>query len=152
LAKRNNELGRARNRTACRLHALLAELAPGGIANEINASSAERLLASLKPQSPVEVARHALAFEHLDDLRRLDAQARLRSALASVLFPILGLPARYDSAVRRTIRRVVVPQFERLTRIALVALPDAVLGLDQQTIAHHRHGMDRTAAIARRPG
>ena len=46
LAKRNNELGRARNRTACRLHALLAELAPGGIANEINASSAERLLAT----------------------------------------------------------------------------------------------------------
>jgi hypothetical protein len=34
-----------------------------------------------------------------------------------------------------------------LTRIALVALPDAVLGLDQQTIAHHRHGMDFTAAI-----
>ena len=33
----------------------------------------------------------------------------------------------------------VVLQFEGLTRIALVALPDAVLGLDQQTVAHHRH-------------
>jgi transposase len=30
-AKRNRDLGRARNRTACRLHALLAELVPGGI-------------------------------------------------------------------------------------------------------------------------
>src|SRR4029453_13259758 len=65
--------------------------------------------------------------------------ARPRSALASVLFRILALPSRYDSAVRCTIRRVVVLQFEGLTRIALVALAAAVLGLDQQTLAHHRH-------------
>jgi transposase len=80
LAKRNNELGRARNKTACRLHALLAELVPGGIPNEINAASAERMLAGVKPTSPVEVARHALALEHLDDLRRLDAQMRISKA------------------------------------------------------------------------
>jgi transposase len=77
LAKRNNDLGRARNKTACRLHALLAELVPGGIPNEINASSAKRTLDGVKPQSPVEVARHTLAVEHLDDLRRLDAQMRV---------------------------------------------------------------------------
>ncbi|MGH8986900.1 MAG: IS110 family transposase, partial [Acidimicrobiia bacterium] len=77
LAKRNTDLGRARNRTACRFHALLAELAPGGIPNEINAASAERLLGSVSPVSPVEVARHALALEHLDDLRRLDDQMRV---------------------------------------------------------------------------
>jgi hypothetical protein len=47
---------------------------PGGIPNEINATSAERMLAGVKPASPVEAARHALALEHLDDLRRLDAQ------------------------------------------------------------------------------
>jgi transposase len=80
LAKRNNDLGRARNKTACRLHALLAELVPGGIPNEINAASAERMLAGVKPQNPVEVARHALALEHLDDLRRLDAQMRVSKA------------------------------------------------------------------------
>jgi transposase len=80
LAKRNNDLGRARNKTACRLHALLAELVPGGISNEINAASAERTLAGVKPHSPVEVARHALALEHLDDLRRLDAQMRASKA------------------------------------------------------------------------
>jgi transposase len=80
LAKRNNELGRARNKTACRLHALLAELVPGGIPNEINAASAERMLDGAKPHSPVEVARHALALEHLDDLRRLDTQMRTSKA------------------------------------------------------------------------
>jgi hypothetical protein len=42
--KGNTDLGRAQNQTACRLHALLAELAPGGIPNEINAASAERVL------------------------------------------------------------------------------------------------------------
>jgi transposase len=77
LAKRNNDLGRARNRTTCRLHALLAELVAGGIPSEINASKAEHLLAGVDPQSPVEVARHALALEHLDDLRRLDTQMRV---------------------------------------------------------------------------
>jgi transposase len=77
LAKRNTDLGRARNRSACRLHALLAELVPGGIAKQINAASAERLLGGVTPASPVEVARHALALEHLDDLRRLDDQMRV---------------------------------------------------------------------------
>jgi transposase len=49
LAKRNTDLGRARNRTACRLHALLAELVACGISKEINARSAERLLATVEP-------------------------------------------------------------------------------------------------------
>jgi transposase len=80
-AKRNSDLGRARNRTACRLHALLAELVAGGIPKEINATSAQRMLESVSPESPVERARHALACEHLEDLRRFDeADARLEEA------------------------------------------------------------------------
>jgi len=75
-----------------------------------------------------------------------------RSALASVLFCALGLPTRYDPAVRCTIRGVVVLQFEGLTRIVLVALAAAVLEFDEQTIAHDRHGMDLTADIAWRLG
>jgi len=78
--------------------------------------------------------------------------AQPRSALASVLFCGLGLPTRYDPAVRCTIRGVVVLQFEGLTRIALVALADAVLEFDEQTIAHDRHEMDLTADIAWRLG
>ena len=58
------------------LHALLAELAPGGIPNEIRAVSAQRLLDSITPATPVQAARHALAVEHVEDLRRLDAQMR----------------------------------------------------------------------------
>ena len=48
-AKRNSDLGRARNRTACRLHALLAEVVAGGVPKEINARSAQRLLEWVTP-------------------------------------------------------------------------------------------------------
>ena len=42
----------------------------------MNASSAQRLLDAVTPATPIETARLALALEHLDDLRRLDAQMR----------------------------------------------------------------------------
>jgi len=74
LAKRNKQLGSQRTRTACRLHALLVELVPGGISKEITVNRAGRLLESIRPSSAVEVTRHELALEHLDDLRRLDGQ------------------------------------------------------------------------------
>jgi len=77
LAKRNNDLGRTRNKTACRLHALLCEVVPGGIPNEISASSVERVLATVSPKDPVETARLDLVRDHLDDLRRLDAQMKV---------------------------------------------------------------------------
>ena len=76
LAKRNKELGSARTRTACRLHALLVELVPGGISKQITANRAAALLASVTPASPVEATRHTLALEHLEDLRRIDEQMR----------------------------------------------------------------------------
>jgi transposase len=76
LAKRNRELGSARTRTVCRLHALLVELVPGGISKEITANRAAALLATVTPMNPVEATRHDLALEHLEDLRRLDEQMR----------------------------------------------------------------------------
>ena len=42
LAKRNIDIGNHRTRVVCRLHNLLMELAPGGIAKELNASDADR--------------------------------------------------------------------------------------------------------------
>jgi transposase len=76
LAKRNLDIGSHRTRVVCRLHAALAELAPGGIAKELNASDALELLAHIQPASPVEQTRHDLAVELLDDVRRLDTQLK----------------------------------------------------------------------------
>jgi transposase len=76
LAKRNKQLGSQRTRSACRLHALLVELAPGGISKEITANRAARLLETVTPTNLVETTRLELALEHLEDLRRLDEQTR----------------------------------------------------------------------------
>jgi transposase len=74
LAKRNGDLGRERNRSANRLHGLICELVPSGITKEINASAAQAVLDGLRPASAAAAARHAMALELLDDLRRLDEQ------------------------------------------------------------------------------
>ena len=88
LAKRNTDIGDHRTRLVCRLHALLLELAPGGIAKEINASDVDAFLAEVTPATPVEQIRYDLAVELLDDIRRLDEQLkashkRIRTAVAA---------------------------------------------------------------------
>jgi transposase len=76
LAKRNTDIGNHRTRVVCRMHALLAELAGGGISKEINASDVDWFLTTLVPATPVEQARYELALELLEDIRRLDAQLK----------------------------------------------------------------------------
>jgi transposase len=88
LTKRNTDIGDHRTRVVCRIHALLVDLDPGGIAKEINASDVDRFLAELHPATPVEQARFDLAVELLDDIRRLDEQLkashkRIRTAVAA---------------------------------------------------------------------
>ena len=73
-SRRHRNLGRARNQAACRLHAVLCDLVPGGVAKEITAGHATRILESITPSDPVAQARCELAAEFLDDIRRLDAQ------------------------------------------------------------------------------
>jgi transposase len=75
-SKRGRDLGRTRTPVACRLHAVLCELVPGGISKEITAGQASRALESIKPSGAVALARHELAAEFLEDLRRIDAQMR----------------------------------------------------------------------------
>jgi transposase len=75
-SKRHRDLGRTRTQVACRLHAVLCELIPGGIAKEIVAAQATHVLEAIKPSGAVALARCELAAEFLDDLRRIDAQMR----------------------------------------------------------------------------
>ncbi len=73
-AKRNNDLGRLRNKTACRLHSVLCDLVAGGIRTEINADAAERLLERVAPANALEAAKVELAAELIADVRHLDEQ------------------------------------------------------------------------------
>jgi transposase len=75
-SKRYRDLGRTRTQVACRLHAVLCELVPGGVPGQITASKAARILASITPAGPVEAARRELAAEFTEDLRGIDARIR----------------------------------------------------------------------------
>jgi transposase len=75
-SKRQRDLARARNKVACRLHSLLCELVAGGVPDEIYATKAAKLLASVQPDGAVACARVELAYDLLEDLRRLDAQIK----------------------------------------------------------------------------
>jgi transposase len=75
-SKRHRDLARLRNQVACRLHAVLCDLVPGGLPKEISAAQAARMLEQVTPSGAVDQARAELAAEFLGDLRHLDAQLR----------------------------------------------------------------------------
>jgi transposase len=75
-AKRHRDLSRTRNQVVCRLHAVLCELIPGGVPDEITAGHAARILEQVAPAGTVTQARCELAAELLADIRHLDAQRR----------------------------------------------------------------------------
>jgi transposase len=75
-SKRYRDLGRIRTQVACRLHAVLCELVPGGVSKRITAGQAVAILRSVTPSGAVAAARGELAAGFIDDLRRIDAQLR----------------------------------------------------------------------------
>jgi transposase len=75
-SRRHRDLGRARNQVACRLHAVLCELAPGGVPDEITAAQATHILRSARPPGVGGQACRALAAELLDDMRQMDIRIR----------------------------------------------------------------------------
>ena len=75
-SKRHRDLGRTRTQAACRLHALLCDLVPGGISKQITAAQATIFLKPTEPSKAVALARCELAAEFPGDLRRIDAQMR----------------------------------------------------------------------------
>jgi transposase len=85
-SKRHRDLARLRNQVACRLHAVLCDLVPGGTSKQISAAQAARILGQVTPSGAVELARAELAAEFPEDMRRLDAQLRgTRKKLAAAV-------------------------------------------------------------------
>ena len=113
-SKRYRDLGRARTQVACRLHAVLAGLIPGGFSREITAGQAAGLLQRIEPSDAIARARRELAAEFLADLRRLDAQMRdTRNRLAvavrasgSTLTGIFGVGPVIAAAIIGTVGQV----------------------------------------------
>ena len=76
LAKRHRDMSRLRNKACTRLHALLIELEPAGIASEMTVNKANTVLERV--QIPDEVTRHRvmIAGELVDDIARFDASLK----------------------------------------------------------------------------
>jgi transposase len=75
-SKRRRDLAGSRTQVACRLHAVLCELVPGGVPKKIIADHAARLLGSITPPDAVAAARWELTAALAGDLRRIDGQLR----------------------------------------------------------------------------
>ena len=85
-SKRQRNLSSARTQVVCRLHAVLCELTPGGVSGQLYASRTAKLLEELEPEGAAASARHALALDLLEDLRRIDAQiSETRKRIAAVV-------------------------------------------------------------------
>jgi len=76
LADRRQELVRTRIATVNRLHEVLAALIPGGARKNLRASTARRLLSSVRPRNVVGKARKQLALDYIGDLERLEARLK----------------------------------------------------------------------------
>jgi hypothetical protein len=97
-AKRHRDLARARNQVACRLHAVLCELVPGGFSKEITAGQASRILEQAAPPGASAQARHELACQFLNDLRNLDTQLRATKKKLAARSGRAGQPSLASSA------------------------------------------------------
>jgi len=88
LVKRHRDLGRSKSKAACRLHALLMELEPGGMAREMTVTRANEILDRIEPATQMQAHRLAVARETLADLAHYETQMkasmqRLRTAVAA---------------------------------------------------------------------
>ena len=85
LADRHQDLTALRTQAVCRLHALIAALAPGGVQQRISADGAASRLRSIHPSNAVEAQRKEMALDLVADVRRLDkslAEVKKRTTAA----------------------------------------------------------------------
>ena len=122
LSKRRSDLARWRNRLCCRLHALVVELVPGGIAKEVVVNQARSLLDGVQLDDVAAIERHRQAVELVDEIDHLDtvmrdSRARITAAVeasgttvteifgvgpivAAMLIGYSGDPLRFTTASR----------------------------------------------------
>jgi transposase len=72
LSERREDLVAERTRALNRLHALLRDLLPGGVAGKLSADRATRILRGIRPKGASARLRRRLASEVLRDVRTLD--------------------------------------------------------------------------------
>jgi transposase len=117
-SRRHRDLGRSRTQIACRLHAALCELVPGGIAREITAASAARLLEQVTPAGAVQQARWELAVDLLGDLRRADERLREAGKRLTAAVQATGTALTEIFGVGPVIAATVIGEIGDISRFA----------------------------------
>jgi transposase len=117
-AKRHRDLSRARNQVACRLHAALCDLVPGGVSKEIYADQAARILAEAEPRGAVQQARAELAAELVADLRRVDTLLRETKKKLAVAVRASGTTLTEVFGVGPVIAATVIGDVRDISRFA----------------------------------
>jgi transposase len=90
LVKRHRDMARLRNRHCSRLHALLGELAAGGIGVKISVTNASELLDRIAALDEATRYRILVAREVVDDIARLDATMKASKKRISVAVQASG--------------------------------------------------------------
>jgi transposase len=115
-SKRHRDLGSSRTQIACRLHAVLCELVPGGVPGKIIADRAARLLDSITPPDAVAAARWELAAALIEDLRRTDAQLRETRKKLAAAVRASGTSLTALSGVGPVIAAVIIGEVRDVSR------------------------------------
>jgi transposase len=117
-ARRHRDLSRTRNQVACRLHAALCELVPGGLSKEIYAAQAEQMLAEAAPSGAVQQARAELAAELVAGLRRVDALPRETKKKLAVAIRACGTSLTEVFGIGPVIAATVIGDVRDVSRFA----------------------------------
>ncbi|WP_327073887.1 IS110 family transposase [Kitasatospora purpeofusca] len=97
LTERRDDLVHERTRVLNRLHAVLRDLLPGGVATGLTADKAAAAMKGIRPVTATDNCRRDIARDLLADLRRLDRlvkdnEVQMREALAATRTTLTSLP------------------------------------------------------------
>jgi transposase len=117
-AKRHQDLSHLRNQAACRLHALLCGLVPGGLATEMTTAQATAILETVRADSPAARARRQLAAVHVADLYHVELQLRDTRAELADAVKASGTSLTSVYGIGPVIAATVIGDVEDITRFA----------------------------------
>ncbi|MDH3262342.1 MAG: IS110 family transposase [Acidimicrobiia bacterium] len=90
LVKRHKQLSSLKTQSACRLHAVLATLIPGGLGKEMVVRQASQLLGRIRPATMVETERKNIARQLLGEVRRLETELKASKAQLQIAVEAAG--------------------------------------------------------------
>ena len=146
LTDRRQELVRERIATVNRLHEVLTQLIPGGASKNLRASTARRLLSSVRPRAAVGKARKQLALDYVGDLERLDARlkdlkAQIAEAVAEQGSSLISIDGIGPLGAGKTLAEVI--DVRRFPSKAHFASYTGTAPIDVSSGDNNRHRLNR---------